>query len=388
MRDRPKILFVGGSGVPSGVPTFIKAVIEAAGDDIESVVVSEPDQGGYGRLAAGARHIAVDGLATTLNPFHQRRARARLEQVILSEKPSLVWAHARMAVHLCRDLFSETTPSFSRLAVSLHGLPFGPGHRPTLKAMSKFIEMRHLRHTRPHHIHLLTQEDVQFYCAALPPSMVERHDFQTLGTVSHMGSHMGLAHTAPSQTLTGPLRIVMTTRASYQKNLIEAAHILACVTIPWRLDLWGAGTESEALIKRFRAILGPRMDRVRFHGPTRDVASALSDADLYLLTSRYEGMSIGVHEAFECGLALALSDIPANQVFLKAHPFAAALPLGQPSEAALRLDQLYTRLTRAPDYRLTSQTIWRSSFSPELWTQQARQMVRDILNRPLKASRL
>lgn len=83
--------------------------------------------------------------------------------------------------------------------------------------MSKFIEMRHLRHTRPHHIHLLTQEDVQFYCAALPSSMVGRHDFQTLGTVSHMGSHMGLAHTAPSQTLTGPLRIVMTTRASYQK---------------------------------------------------------------------------------------------------------------------------------------------------------------------------
>ncbi|WP_417267837.1 glycosyltransferase [Celeribacter baekdonensis] len=380
MRDRPKILFVGGSAVPSGVAAFIKAVTEALGDDVESVVVSEPDQGGYGGLPKGVRHIAVDGLATTLNPFHQRRARDHLEQVILNEKPSLVWAHARMSVHLCRDLFSVTTPGFPRLAVSLHGLPFGPGHRPTLKAMSKRVELGHLRHAHPHHIHLLTQEDMQFYCAALPHPIVARHTFHTLGTVSHLGQEA--LSNGVTLARNRPLRIVMTTRDSYQKNLIEAARVLACVRIPWRLDLWGSGTQSKALSKKFRAVLGSRIDQVQFHGPTRDVATGLAEADMYLMTSRYEGMSIGVHEAFECGLALALSDIPANQVFLKAHPFAAALPLGNPSDAAQRLDQLYARLIQTPDHRQRSQTIWRSSFSPELWTEQARQMLRDIMDGP------
>ncbi|AJE44722.1 glycosyltransferase [Celeribacter indicus] len=371
---------IGGSGQPSGVPAFILGMVEALGPEVECVVVSEADRGGYSRLPAlGVRHVALEGLASSFNPLTYGKARRNLARTIADERPDLVWAHARAAVHLCRELFSGTPPVQTRLAVSLHGLPFDPGHRRMLRLLSLRVEARHLRHTQPHHIHLLTEGDAALYRRMLG-RVTERHALHILGTTSHRRLAPAPAPRPASGT---PLRLIMTTRPGYQKNLVAAAHLVAALRVPWRLDLYGSGTDSPRLVRAFRRVLGASISSVGFHGAVSDVGAALDRADLYLSTSRYEGMSIGVHEAFQAGLPLALSDIHGNRIFLATHPFATALPAGRPQEAARRIENLWAPLREFPDHRAEAGRAWHRHFAPEQWTSRAHNMLRAMLSDPL-----
>ncbi|MEW6704323.1 MAG: glycosyltransferase [Pseudomonadota bacterium] len=67
-----------------------------------------------------------------------------------------------------------------------------------------------------------------------------------------------------------------------------------------RLVLVGDGPQRPAL-QALAAELGIA-DRVRFDGFRNDVASALTEADVFLLSSRYEGISIALLEAMRAGL--------------------------------------------------------------------------------------
>ncbi len=383
MCDRPKILLLGGSGVMSGVASYITGLLEVLGSDVEAIVVAEPDLGGYATVQElGARFVPIQGVSSTLHPMTHRRARTALAQLIAEERPDLVWAHARMAVHLSREIFYKPRTDGVRLAVSLHGLPFGPGHRSVLHHMSKTIETRHMLRAQPHHIHFLSQNDCTQYIGVTGPQS-GRHRLHVLGTTSRRDiSCLPALRDGADQTL----RLIMTTRPGYQKNLQEAARIVAALEVPWKLELYGNGTDDPSLRHTFKRHLGAKVSQVAFRGPIHDVGAALNRADMYLMTSRYEGMAIGVHEAFEAGLPLALSAIPGNQLFLETNPYAAGLALGRPSDSAQKIQRLWLRAKADVHHRERINKIWRASFSPEIWGKQARQMVSEFLERPLSAS--
>lgn len=105
-----------------------------------------------------------------------------------------------------------------------------------------------------------------------------------------------------------PPRIVMVARFEEQKDHATLFHALArCRDLAWSLDLVGMGPrETEA--RQLVANLGIS-DRVRFLGQRLDVAAILAEAQLFVLTSRWEGFPRSILEAMRAGLPVIASRV-------------------------------------------------------------------------------
>ena len=82
-----------------------------------------------------------------------------------------------------------------------------------------------------------------------------------------------------------------------------------------RLSLIGEGPERPALEAQAQALsltLGPEQD-VEMLGAVTDVTAVLRHADLFVLPSTEEGMSIALLEAMALGIPLVASSIPGNR---------------------------------------------------------------------------
>lgn len=102
------------------------------------------------------------------------------------------------------------------------------------------------------------------------------------------------------------------------------------------LVLLGEGPNLEPLRRTFGEAEG-----VLFPGRVTNVSDYLRASDVYLTTSRSEGLPNGVLEAMACGLPVLASDIPQHKEALAPAPGCGRLyPLGQPDQLAAAMDQM------------------------------------------------
>lgn len=101
-------------------------------------------------------------------------------------------------------------------------------------------------------------------------------------------------------------------RFSYQHKgfdlLIEAFHLFAQHDKVWSLDIVGEGPEEAAyrrLISKYQL-----EDRVRIHPFTHDIQPYYAQAQVYVLSSRWEGMPLVLVEAMSHGLPVVTSSLP------------------------------------------------------------------------------
>ncbi len=366
---QPRVALLGGDGGPSGVPRHIRHLARALDGVAEVVVASEPDRGGFAWTAeAGVRHLAVPGLSSSADPARAARTARALAAALDEARPDLVWAHARMTLPLARRLAHGRS---WRLAATYHGLPFGPGHGALRSGLSRALEDASLRLARPHHLVFLTEEDR----AAFPARLLRRHRAHVLANASDLGAPP--PEDAPAS---GPLRLVMLTRDARQKDLPLAARILARMGPDAELHLHGMGTEAPALRARLAPLLGAALPRLRAHGPTADVRPVLDAADLLLVTSRYEGLSIAALEAMERGLPVATTPVGGAAALGRHHPLLALLDPGDPEGAARAVERLARRF-RADRARLAAEVraAWAAAFSPRVFDANARALLGELL---------
>lgn len=96
--------------------------------------------------------------------------------------------------------------------------------------------------------------------------------------------------------------------------LIEAFHLFAQKNHEWMLDIIGEGKEEpkyRALIKQYKL-----EDRVTIHPFTNQIQYYYSNAQVYVLSSRWEGMPLVLVEAMSHGLPIVTSDLPVCQEIL------------------------------------------------------------------------
>lgn len=124
------------------------------------------------------------------------------------------------------------------------------------------------------------------------------------------GVDIGRFKPSPIARNEGPLRLLCVGRLIERKgqhHLIDAAKQLLDEGFDFTLDLIGTGdaqTANEAQVARLG--LG---DRVRFHGyvPREKIAESYGAADVFVLPSYNEGMSVALLEAMASGLAVIVT---------------------------------------------------------------------------------
>jgi len=120
--------------------------------------------------------------------------------------------------------------------------------------------------------------------------------------------------------------------------LIEAFHLFAKTNGDWCLDIVGEGVEEEAL----RALISQYAleDRVTVHPFTNDIQKYYSAAQVYVLSSRWEGFGLVLVEAMAHGLPIVSSDLPTSQEIMG--PFGIYFKNGDFRELAERLKDATT----------------------------------------------
>jgi glycosyltransferase involved in cell wall biosynthesis len=93
--------------------------------------------------------------------------------------------------------------------------------------------------------------------------------------------------------------------------LIEAFHLFSQKNQEWTLDIVGEGVEEElyrSLIKKYNL-----EDRVTIHSFTNHIQDYYSRAQVYVLSSRWEGFGLVLVEAMAHGLPVVSSDLPTSK---------------------------------------------------------------------------
>ena len=92
--------------------------------------------------------------------------------------------------------------------------------------------------------------------------------------------------------------------------LIKAFHIFAQHNSNWKLDIVGEGVEEElykSLIQKYHL-----ENRVFIHPFTKNIQDYYSKAQIYVLSSRWEGFGLVLVEAMAHGLPIVSSDLPTS----------------------------------------------------------------------------
>lgn len=96
--------------------------------------------------------------------------------------------------------------------------------------------------------------------------------------------------------------------------LIEGFNLFAQKNKEWKLDIVGEGTEEKA----FRKLIAQYQldDRITIHPFTNHIQEYYSKAQVYVLSSRWEGMPLVLVEAMSHGLPIVTSDLPVSKEIL------------------------------------------------------------------------
>ena len=115
--------------------------------------------------------------------------------------------------------------------------------------------------------------------------------------------------------------------------LINAFHIFAQNDKEWKLDIVGEGPEEElykSLILKYHL-----EDRILIHPFTNNIQEYYSNAQIYVLSSRWEGFGLVLVEAMAHGLPVISSDLPTSKEIMG--DFALYFKNGDYEELARRL---------------------------------------------------
>ena len=117
--------------------------------------------------------------------------------------------------------------------------------------------------------------------------------------------------------------------------LIEAFHMFAEMETEWTLDIVGEGPE-ETKYKRLIHDYNLE-DRIHIHPFTNQIQEYYSKAQVYVLSSRWEGMPLVLVEAMSHGLPIISSDLPVSQEIMG--DFGLYFKNGNIKELAQRLEE-------------------------------------------------
>lgn len=275
------------------------------------------------------RHLSVP-----IHPLRDLRALGEIRAALAELHPELLATHSSKA-----GILGRLAGRSLRVPVvfTVHGWAFTPGVPPLHASIYRQVE----RLVGPLATRIITvsEFDRQLGLSA-----------RVAGADRMITVHNGMPDVSPrlrADPGRAPARLVMVARFGAQKDHPTLFHALAGLGhIAWELDLIGDGP----LLSEMQALAGALglENRVRFLGQRTDVDRILSEAQISLLATNWEGFPLSILESMRAGLPVIASGVGGIGESVRDGESGYLVRRGDVEQLRERID----RLLRSPDLRV------------------------------------
>jgi glycosyltransferase involved in cell wall biosynthesis len=291
-----RILYLITTPDHGGAQVNVLDLLSGWSGGVETILATGAD----GFLTEEARALGVEvrlvpELIRPVRPVRDWQAYRAVRRLIRAVQPDLVHCHSSKAGLLGRLASrAEGVP----VVFTVHGWAFEQGISLPWRITGLLSEHIASRFCRNQHIITVAEADrtLAIRKRVQPP--------ERMTTV-----HNGIAD-VPFRAEPGegnPPLIIMVARFSQQKDHDTLLKAMAAIDAPWNVSFVGDGPRLE-IIRQLADELGIA-DRIDFLGNRRDVPELLAGADIFVLSSLWEGFPISILEAMRAGLPVVASDV-------------------------------------------------------------------------------
>jgi glycosyltransferase involved in cell wall biosynthesis len=291
-----RILYVITTPDHGGAQVNVLDLMSGWSENVEVVLAT----GGEGFLTDQARSLGIDvrllsDLVRPVRPVKDWRAYRAVRALIRSVGPDIVHCHSSKAGLIGRlAACAEGVP----VVFTVHGWPFEQGISLPWRMTGLISEHVASRVCRSQHVITVAEADRQL---ALRKRVQPARRMTTV--------HNGITDTELRAEPGGgdPPILVMVARFFEQKDHDSLLRALDGIEQPFRMLFVGDGPRLETV----KALAGDLHlhDRVDFLGDRHDVPELLAGAQLFVLSSLWEGFPISILEAMRAGLPVVACDV-------------------------------------------------------------------------------
>lgn len=293
-----KILLVVTKADLSGAPIHVRDIaIELDRTGYEVLVVAGSDGTILSQLRDNGVSVSiVPSMKSDLNLFSDIKSICEIRELFRTFEPDLVHAHSSKAGMISRIstfLFSRKTP----VVFTVHGWGFGK-NRPLLSSCFVYA--------------------TEFICRFITDFYIFVSEYDKTSGMKHLGISNDRS-TVIWNGVNAPIErkvidsrqsadIVMVARNQYPKDYRTLILALQFINFD-RVVFVGEDTDEKAIIEFARKNLGDRANQIDFIGASNDVASFLSNAKIFVLSSYFEGFPLSIVEAMSHGVPVVASNV-------------------------------------------------------------------------------
>jgi glycosyltransferase involved in cell wall biosynthesis len=330
--------------------------------------------GERGYLTEGAERLGVPvhivpDLTTAISPRKDWRAHLQVRELLRSVRPDLIHTHSFKSGALGRIAAKSLgIPSI----FTAHGWAFADGVPAGQRVIAVVCETLLARITT--RIVTVSEADyrlgLRFHVAASPQMVTVRNGVDPLPASAHRS-----ARAVP--------RIVMVARFQPPKEQTLLLHALRQLDDPFELEFIGDGPLRDQV--QAEAVAMGLGDRVRFAGTCRNVPELLDHADIFVLTSRYEGLPMSILEAMRAGLPVVATDAGGVSEAVAEGETGYLIPRGDCSLLRMRLTELLTNREQRLRMGLKGRQRFEKEFSSRIMIESTRSLYEQISGRTVAA---
>lgn len=249
----------------------------------------------------GVKLYLMPSLHREINPFFDIYALFQLRKIIKYEKPDIVHLHSSKAGILGR---LATYKLGTKVIFTVHGWSFTEGiNSKSKKMLFRIIEK------------VVAPLTTCFICVSEYDRKIGlkygvlKKDYNI--KVIHNGAPEAGKKVTKKDISKRPVKFIMTARFSPQKDQETLIRAFSHITKKdFQLLFVGAGptlSENKQLVNKLNL-----EENISFVGFKANVIPYLLDSDVYILSTKYEGLPISIIEAMSCGLPIIATNVGGN----------------------------------------------------------------------------